>query len=292
MAELYLQQPLFPGTCELDQIDKIFQVLGTPKRDQWREGYKLAEKREIVFNEYPKKNLQKYLPGVGDDALLAIKNMLKISSQKRGNASDVLALPFFKGAFTNMQTPSTQDSILGLNSPSLTVKAPKAIKQRHKSQNQQNLGILSYNSLQDSDRGNEETSNIDISNLNLHQVTESAHEGNSPVGERSQRPPQKRDEAVTDRRRETIVDKIDASALDTSLGGGQAAKMRSSSEAPDKSVKLPTNLPANVQLNQTSALSSKTTLAQQFMSTQYRYRAGKGKQAAEDAHGEHKRSLA
>jgi hypothetical protein len=50
----------------------------------------LAEKREIVFNEYPKKNLQKHLPGISDDALIAVKNMLKISSQKRGNASDIL----------------------------------------------------------------------------------------------------------------------------------------------------------------------------------------------------------
>jgi hypothetical protein len=41
----------------MDQIDKIFQILGTPKKDQWREGYRLAEKREIVFNEYPKRNL-------------------------------------------------------------------------------------------------------------------------------------------------------------------------------------------------------------------------------------------
>lgn len=44
---------------------------------------------------------------------------------------------------------------------------------------------MSYNSLQGSEAGNEETSNIDISNLNLHQVTESAHEGNSPIGDRS-----------------------------------------------------------------------------------------------------------
>jgi serine/threonine protein kinase len=57
MAELYLLRPLFPGSSELDQIDKIFKILGTPKRDQWREGFKLAEKREIVFNEHPKKNL-------------------------------------------------------------------------------------------------------------------------------------------------------------------------------------------------------------------------------------------
>lgn len=70
---------------------------------------------------------------------MAVKNMLKISSQKRGTATEVLALPFFKSAITNyMQTPSTQDSILGLNSPSLTIKAPtNSIQRRNKSQNQQ-----------------------------------------------------------------------------------------------------------------------------------------------------------
>lgn len=80
MAEMYLGHPLFPGTSELDQVDKIFQILGTPRRDQWREGYKLAEKREITFNEFPKKNLLKHLPGIGDEAHEAIKLMLKISS--------------------------------------------------------------------------------------------------------------------------------------------------------------------------------------------------------------------
>ena len=80
MAELYLHQPLFPGSSELDQIDKIFRILGTPKKDQWREGYRLAEKREIVFEDYPKKNLQKYLGDISDEALEAIKFMLKISA--------------------------------------------------------------------------------------------------------------------------------------------------------------------------------------------------------------------
>ena len=80
MAELYLQHPLFPGTSEIDQIDKIFKVLGTPKKDQWREGYRLAEKREMTFEDYPKKNLQKHLDRIGDEALEAIKFMLKISA--------------------------------------------------------------------------------------------------------------------------------------------------------------------------------------------------------------------
>ena len=107
MAELYLQRPLFPGTSELDQVDKIFKILGTPKKDQWREGYRLAEKREIVFEDYPKKNLQKYLDKISEEALEGVKLMLKISAQKRGSAAEVLALPFFaKDEFT----PSTQES--------------------------------------------------------------------------------------------------------------------------------------------------------------------------------------
>lgn len=138
MAELYLGHPLFPGSSELDQIDKIFQILGTPKKDQWREGYRLAEKRKIEFNEYPKRNLQKYLHGVGDEALAAIKYMLKISSQKRGNASDVLQMSFFKNA--NLITPSTQiGSNMTLNSP-ISIKTfemdqnQKSIQKRNKSQ--------------------------------------------------------------------------------------------------------------------------------------------------------------
>jgi hypothetical protein len=30
------------------------------------------------------------LTGISDEALMAVKNMVKISSQKRGNASDIL----------------------------------------------------------------------------------------------------------------------------------------------------------------------------------------------------------
>jgi hypothetical protein len=71
---------LFPGSSEIDQIDKIFRILGTPTKEQWREGYRLAEKRNLEFNQYPKKILSKYLEGIGEDALDAVKLMLKISA--------------------------------------------------------------------------------------------------------------------------------------------------------------------------------------------------------------------
>lgn len=92
--------PLFPGVSELDQLEKVFKVLGTPKRDQWREGYKLAEKHEITFTEFPKKNLQSIMPYMSEDAHEVMKLMLKISSQKRGSASQILLMQFFKQDIT------------------------------------------------------------------------------------------------------------------------------------------------------------------------------------------------
>ncbi|KAL3108396.1 hypothetical protein niasHT_015318 [Heterodera trifolii] len=47
MAELYMLRPLFPGTSELDQIFKIVNILGTPRREEWPEG-----KRAIAINAF------------------------------------------------------------------------------------------------------------------------------------------------------------------------------------------------------------------------------------------------
>jgi hypothetical protein len=50
MAELYTFCPLFPGTNEMDQLNKIVKVLGTPDKAEWPEGYKLAQSkgRDVV----------------------------------------------------------------------------------------------------------------------------------------------------------------------------------------------------------------------------------------------------
>ena len=35
LAELFLRRPLFPGQYEVDQLGKIFGVLGTPSEAEW-----------------------------------------------------------------------------------------------------------------------------------------------------------------------------------------------------------------------------------------------------------------
>lgn len=107
MGELYLQHPMFPGSSELDQVDKILRILGTPTREQWRDGYKLAEKRDVHFDRYVARPLGKFLPGISNDALDVIKAMLKISSHNRATAAQALSMPFFD---SKVFTPSSQGS--------------------------------------------------------------------------------------------------------------------------------------------------------------------------------------
>jgi protein kinase len=35
MAELYTLTPLFPGENEVDQLNKIVKILGTPDKNDW-----------------------------------------------------------------------------------------------------------------------------------------------------------------------------------------------------------------------------------------------------------------
>lgn len=62
MAELYNGKALFPGASELDQLDTILKYLGTPTKNQWKEGYALAAKKGIEFEKYEKKSMKTILP--------------------------------------------------------------------------------------------------------------------------------------------------------------------------------------------------------------------------------------
>lgn len=49
MTELYTLVPLFPGTNEVDQLNKIVKILGTPDNADWPEGYKLAQAKGTPY---------------------------------------------------------------------------------------------------------------------------------------------------------------------------------------------------------------------------------------------------
>jgi len=96
MAELYLLQPLFPGTNERDQLLKICGVLGNPTIQSWSEGCRLASKVGFTFPNTTPIGLQKVIPNAPIEAIDLMLKMMRLDPQKRPTASECLEHPFLK----------------------------------------------------------------------------------------------------------------------------------------------------------------------------------------------------
>ncbi|XP_076795261.1 serine/threonine-protein kinase MAK isoform X7 [Arvicanthis niloticus] len=96
MAELYTFRPLFPGTSEVDEIFKICQVLGTPKKSDWPEGYQLASSMNFRFPQCIPINLKTLIPNASSEAIQLMTEMLNWNPKKRPTASQALKHPYFQ----------------------------------------------------------------------------------------------------------------------------------------------------------------------------------------------------
>ncbi|XP_062985841.1 serine/threonine-protein kinase MAK [Elgaria multicarinata webbii] len=96
MAELYTLRPLFPGTSEVDEIFKICQVLGTPKKGDWPEGYQLATAMNFRFPQCVSLNLKTLIPNASNEAVQLMSDMLNWDPKKRPTASQALKYPYFQ----------------------------------------------------------------------------------------------------------------------------------------------------------------------------------------------------
>ncbi|NXX13688.1 MAK kinase, partial [Podargus strigoides] len=90
MAELYTLRPLFPGTSEVDEIFKICQVLGTPKKSDWPEGYHLASAMTFRFPQCVPVSLKTLIPNASNEALQLMSDMLNWNPKKRPTAISIL----------------------------------------------------------------------------------------------------------------------------------------------------------------------------------------------------------
>ncbi|XP_055596368.1 probable serine/threonine-protein kinase DDB_G0268078 isoform X2 [Uranotaenia lowii] len=95
MAELYTFRPLFPGSSEVDQLFKICSVLGTPEKDDWPDGHKLASTIQFRFPECPKIPLESLVTRAGQQALQLLEDFLLWDPEKRPTAQQSLKYPYF-----------------------------------------------------------------------------------------------------------------------------------------------------------------------------------------------------
>jgi len=108
MAELYLMKPIFPGTSQFDQWDKICRVLGSPSPEEWPDAERLFPRVASHFKGnrmpfYNKRDLSEIVPYASPEAIEALERMLMFNPKERWSAADLLKTHFFKE-----QEPSPQ----------------------------------------------------------------------------------------------------------------------------------------------------------------------------------------
>ncbi|XP_014299979.1 cyclin-dependent kinase 4 isoform X2 [Microplitis demolitor] len=92
LAELNRLAPLFPGTSEGDELDRIFQVLGTPSQEEWPKNVSLSWTAFPQRYPMPLKNI---IPQINSDGLELIANMLTFNPHVRLTAAQALQHRYF-----------------------------------------------------------------------------------------------------------------------------------------------------------------------------------------------------
>ena len=118
MAELYNLCPLFEGDDEIDQMNKIFYILGTPTKEEWPKGYELMEKMEINFNFCNKKSLKNFIPRASDSAIELLEAILQFDDMKRPSCNELMNFKFFNKNKNNIFWKNNFDNKYFLNNSS------------------------------------------------------------------------------------------------------------------------------------------------------------------------------
>lgn len=122
MAELYNQCPLFAGSSEIDQLNKICSVLGTPNYNTWNDGMLLASKIHYTFPQFTTMDLSNVIPSAGDVALSLVRDMLNLDPFKRPTAAQILQHAYFADVSIPKNIHEKKEKNEESNSPNQIIK--------------------------------------------------------------------------------------------------------------------------------------------------------------------------
>ena len=94
VVEMVTKRPLFPGDCEIDEIYKIFRLLGTPSEKQWPSCTSLQDWNP-AFPQWPRLSLSSVAPTLDADGLNLLERTLMYDPKDRISAREAMEHPFF-----------------------------------------------------------------------------------------------------------------------------------------------------------------------------------------------------
>lgn len=97
-AELYMKRPLFIGQSDIDQLYKIFEILGVPEEHEWPVNSVIPLKSFINNSKLnkPRVPLDQLIPSMDEQALDLLKRFLDFDLNTRITARDALAHAYFQ----------------------------------------------------------------------------------------------------------------------------------------------------------------------------------------------------
>jgi len=125
LGELLCRDPLLPGRSELDQIDRMFKLLGTPNERVWPDFPNMPIVRKARFVQQPYNFLRNHFPAFTPDGRPALSDagfdllnrLLAYDPSRRITAADALQHPWFS------EVPLPKDKALMPTLPTLADKA-------------------------------------------------------------------------------------------------------------------------------------------------------------------------
>lgn len=95
MAEMYTGRPLFPGTTNEDQLQKIFRLMGTPSERSWP-GISQFPEYKPNFHVYATQDLRLILQQIDQYGLDILGKMLQLRPEMRISANDSVGHIWFR----------------------------------------------------------------------------------------------------------------------------------------------------------------------------------------------------
>ena len=145
-SELLCGKPLFQGTTEIDQLDKIFQLCGTPTEEDWPEitnlsFYSLLTPKQNyprILTKNLKKNLNENFQKISEDAFDLLEGLLTVNPTKRLTAEQALSHKFFTFFPKHQCVPLDKYST---SCHELSSKALRKQRQHHRNPRESSAGL-------------------------------------------------------------------------------------------------------------------------------------------------------
>ena len=107
IAELLRLNPLFPGQNDIDQIFRVFQIMGTPTKETWPDVDELPDYSKIIFPVMSPMNLSMLMPHVHNEDIHLLQQILVMNPAKRLSATEATELVYF----TTHPLPAIESSL-------------------------------------------------------------------------------------------------------------------------------------------------------------------------------------